>query len=238
MHSIIYFHSNSLFKLKNKNIHACSPYANFKKLENLNPNFAILASLDSNIVRNKILILSIIICNRVHMLKLLSSWDMPQWTHKYWKLNIQFWWNPSVSLKNMYHVTKSIWYTTFSCKNIFMLKNIFIASKKHEILAIFTYFRTKYTMRPVKHCHIILSSLISDSMKYHMNSSTNAWNTQCQSGRNVLVNTVYIYMHYLNITTNKSIAKILGTQDMLRERFKELSHDFLGTCLSPHIFIL
>ena len=90
-------------------------------------------------MRYNILILSIITCNTVQILKLFGSWDMPQWTHKYWTSKILLWLNTSVILKNMHHITKLIWHTIFSCKKYFMLKNIFVVSKKHEILAIFTY---------------------------------------------------------------------------------------------------
>ena len=57
-----------------------------KNSKNLNLSFAILASLDRHIVRYKILILSIIVRIRVHILKALSYWDTSQWTHKILKI--------------------------------------------------------------------------------------------------------------------------------------------------------
>ena len=87
----------------------------------------------------KIPILNIITLNKAHAWKLLSSWDMLEWTHKSWKLKIQFCWNPSIILKNIDYIIQFNWKTTCSWKKYYMPKNIFAVSQEHKVLAIFTH---------------------------------------------------------------------------------------------------
>ena len=85
----------------------------------------------------KILILNVIARDIVHWWKPLCFWGMSDWTRKSWSLKAQFWWKPSIFLQILDCITKFNWCTVFSYKNISCYESVLVASKKHEILAIF-----------------------------------------------------------------------------------------------------
>ena len=119
---------------------------------------------------------------------------MPEWTHKSWKLKIQFWWTPSTILKYIEDIKNSIDILHFNAK-IFCVQKYLRSFQETWNFSNFHSSRTAYTTRLVRNSHNTISSLISASKKETMKFSTNTWNKYCLGARTIASGTTYVFNH-------------------------------------------
>ena len=100
---------------------------------------------------------------------------MPEWACKSWKLKIQFRWIPSIILQYIASWKESIDILHLNAKILYVQKHLQSFQEPWNFSLPHSS-RTAYTTRLVRHCHNIISPLISVSKKHTMKFSANTWN--------------------------------------------------------------